>query len=82
MEAALFLAIVFGGSILILVIIGSTIIMGIKMIKGGLSKTGQKRQSDEAKMVQEIYRGLSRMEERVETLETIILEGERKVRSL
>jgi len=29
-------------------------------------------------MIQEIYQGLSRMEERVESLETIILDRERK----
>jgi len=80
MHATLFLAIIFGGSVLILAIIGSTILLGLKILKGGLSRTGQKLQSDEAKMVQEIYRGLSRMEERVEALETIILEGERKIR--
>ncbi|MFH1481329.1 MAG: phage-shock protein [Pseudomonadota bacterium] len=80
MHATLFLAIIFGGSVLILAIIGSTILLGLKILKGGLSRTGQKLQSDEAKMVQEIYRGLSRMEERVEAIETIILEGERKIR--
>ncbi|MFH0845574.1 MAG: phage-shock protein [Pseudomonadota bacterium] len=80
MHATLFLAIIFGGSVLILAIIGSTILLGLKILKGGLSRTGQKLQSDEAKMVQEIYRGLSRMEERVEALEALILEGERKIR--
>jgi hypothetical protein len=32
-------------------------------------------------LIQEIYRGLSRMEERVEALETIILERDRKDRT-
>lgn len=78
MHSVLMLAIILGGSVLILAIIGSTILIGIKILKGGVSRTSQKRQSDEARMIQEIYQGLSRMEERVEALETIILDQERK----
>jgi phage shock protein B len=76
----LIVAIVFGGSVLALAIIGSTILMAIKILKGGLSRKGQKVQSEEARMIQEIYQGLSRMEARVEALETIILDHERKDR--
>jgi phage shock protein B len=56
--------------------------MGIKILKGGTSRTGQKFQAEEARMIQEIYQGLSRMEKRVEALETIILEHDRKDRAL
>lgn len=80
MHAALMLAIVFGGIILALAIIGSTILMGIKIIKSGVSRKGQKFQTDETRIIQEIYQGLSRMEGRVEALETIILGQERKDR--
>ena len=72
------LSIIFGGSILILAIIGSTILMAIKIIKGGVSKKGKQTQADEARMIQEIYQGLSEMERRVEALETLILDRERK----
>ncbi len=72
------LGVIFGGSVLALAIIGSTILMAIKIIKGGVSRKGQKFQAEEARMIQEIYQGLSKMEERVEALETIILESERK----
>jgi phage shock protein B len=78
MHAALILGIIFGGSVLALAIIGSTVLMAIKIIKGGFSRKDQKFQTEEAKMMQEIYRGLSRMEERVEALETIILDRDRK----
>jgi len=78
MSVVLILTIIFGGSILALAIIGSTILMVIKILKGGLSQKGQKLQTDEARMIQEIYQGLSRMEGRVEALETIILDRERK----
>ena len=78
MRGVLILTIIFGGSILALAIIGSTILMAIKILKGGLSQKSQKLQTDEARMIQEIYQGLSRMEGRVEALETIILDRERK----
>jgi phage shock protein B len=82
MSAVLILIIIFGGSILALAIIGSTILMAIKILKGGLSRKGQKLETDEAKVIQQIYQGLSRMEERVEALETIILDRERKDQEL
>ena len=78
MHGVLIVAIVLGGSVLVVAIIGSTILMAIKILKGGLSRKGQRVQSEEAKMIQEIYQGLSRMEARVEALETIILDRERK----
>lgn len=73
-------AIVFGGIVLALAIIGSTILMGIKIIKSGISSKDRKTQGDEARLIQEIYQGLAHMEERVEALETIILNKERKDR--
>jgi len=78
MSGVLILTIIFGGSILALAIIGSTILMAIKILKGGLSQKSQQLQADETRMIQEIYQGLSRMEGRVEALETIILDRERK----
>ena len=77
MEGVLILAIIFGGSVLALAIIGSTLLMVIKILKGGISRKDQRLQAGDTKMIQEIYQGLSRMEERVEALETIILERER-----
>ena len=81
MQGALIVTIVFGGIVLALAIIGSTILMAIKILKGGLSRKGQKFETEEARMIQEIYEGLSRMEERVEALETIILDSKGKDRA-
>ena len=81
MHAVVIVATVFGGIVLALAIIGSTILMAIKIIKGGVSRTGQKSQAEEAKMIQEIYEGLSKMEQRVDSLETIILDSRRKDRT-
>jgi len=78
MHAVLILSIIFGGSILVLAIIGSTILMAIKILKGGISSKGRRSEAEEARIIQEIYEGLGRMESRVEALETLLLERERK----
>jgi len=78
MPGVLIVAIVIGGTVLALAIIGSTILMAVKILKGGLSREGRRFQAEEARMIQEMYQGLSRMEERVEALEIIILDHETK----
>jgi phage shock protein B len=80
MHGALILSIIFGGVVLGLAIIGSTILMGLKIIKGGVSRKGQRSDTEETQMIQEIYHGLAGMEKRVEALETIMIERERKDR--
>jgi phage shock protein B len=82
MHGALILSIIFGCIVLALAIIGSTVLMAIKILKGGVSRKGQQFQAEEARMIQEIYQGLSRLEERAEALETIIIDSERKDRAL
>ena len=81
MHQVAIVAIVFGSIIIILAIIPVTILLAIRLFKGGLSRTDRKKQAEEAKMIQEIYQGLSRMEERIETLETILLDREKEDRS-
>jgi phage shock protein B len=78
MNVVLILSIVFGGTILALAIIGSTILMVVKIIKGGISPQGRRSQAEEARVIQEIYEGLNRMESRVEALETLLLERDQK----
>jgi phage shock protein B len=78
MHTVLILSIIFGGTVLALAVIGGTILLGIKILKGGLSPSSRRSQAEEAKMIQEIYEGLSKMEKRVEALETIILDQTRK----
>ena len=75
---AITLLVIFGFSLLALAIIACTILMAMRILKGGFSKRDQEFQAEEAKMIQEMYKGLSRMEERVEALETIILDREGK----
>jgi len=75
MKEALIVAIVFGSFVLIPAVIGGTILMSIKLLKGG---TARKDQAEDSKIFQEIYQGLSRMEKRVEALETILLDQNKK----
>lgn len=75
MKEALIVAIVFGSLVLIPAVIGGTIVMSIKLLKSGGSR---KDQAEDSKIIQEIYQGLSHMEERVEALETILLDRKQK----
>ena len=77
MHSVVIIAIVFGSIIITFAIIPATILFAIKMFKG--RGTGRQGLADEeTKMIQEIYQSLSKMEDRIETLETLILERERK----
>ena len=78
MEPVLIVAIIFGGVVLGLVVLGSTILMAIKILRGDMSKKGQRLQSEEARILQEVHQGLERMENRLETLETILFDQEGK----
>lgn len=66
--------IVFGSLILILSILCGTILLALKLKHGGFAARSREAHGEEARMIQEIYQGLSRMEARVESLETILME--------
>ncbi len=78
MNAVIIVSIVFTSIVLIFGIIAGTVLMIIKMRHGGVSRKGRKRYDEETKMIQEIYHNLSSMEKRVESLETILMEGKDK----
>jgi phage shock protein B len=48
----------------------------VKMRVDGSPRRNKKVDADETKIIQEIYRGLNKMEDRIDTLETILLEQE------
>ncbi len=79
MAEVLIVGISIGGAILIIATLGLIIIGIIRVSKtGGLSKKEKKTQAEETRMIQDIYHGLTKMEERVESLETILMERQRK----
>ncbi len=77
MQGAVIVAIVFGSIVLALAIVGSTILMAIRIIKGGVTKKQQAQEAEETRMIQEMFQHLSRMETRIEALETILLDQQK-----
>ena len=59
---------------MLVIIVGAIVLMSKK--DGGLR--GDQFQSDETRIIQQIHQGLSKMEKRVEALETILLERDTK----
>lgn len=78
MKMLCLLASSFGFIILALALIVGIIVFTIKIIKGGVSRGDREQQNMEAKMVQDIYQGLRQMEERVETLETLLMDQDKR----
>lgn len=78
MKEVLIVAIVFASIVLALAIIPGAILLAIKFLRGGQSAGDQ---AEEAKMIQKIYQSLSHMEQRVEALETILLDREKQKRT-
>jgi phage shock protein B len=78
MKEVLIVAIVFASIVLSLAIIPGAILLAIKFFRGGQSAGDQ---AEEAKMIQKIYQSLSHMEQRVEALETILLDREKQKRT-
>ena len=56
----------------VVAVIGFLLVAGLAVLRGG----GKSRRSnpDEARLIQEIHRGLDKMEKRIESLETIVLD--------
>ncbi|MFO7885146.1 MAG: phage-shock protein [Desulfobacteraceae bacterium] len=78
MNGALIIAFFTGGAILVLTSLGLIIIAVIRAAKNeGLSKKERTARAEETRMIQDIFKKLSKMEERVETLETILIERQK-----
>jgi phage shock protein B len=78
MQAALIVAIVFCGAVMALAVVGGTILMAIRLVKGGGGREDRRQAAADARMLQEIYQGMARMEERVDALETILIHSKNK----
>jgi phage shock protein B len=80
MNTVIIVAIIFGSILTFAAMLCGTILAVVKMRRSGLSKGSRQSQSEEARVIQEIYQGLSRMEARIEALETILMDGQEKER--
>jgi phage shock protein B len=75
----MFVGFFIGGAILLIATLGLILIGIIRAAKtGGISKKDKQTHADETKMIQDIFNGLSKMEERIEALETILIERQKK----
>jgi phage shock protein B len=61
-----------------LIVGGFFLVWAMRIYKGGADEQGEQTRSQETKLIQEIHQGLIRMEERIEALEIIILDPDRK----
>ena len=67
-------------AVMVLGTIGGLVIGIVSVLKGGTGKKGKKAQSDEREetaLIQEMHRGLVKMAERVESLETLVVNDDR-----
>lgn len=77
MQAVLIVGIVFGSIVAVIAIISAFVLAMIKTRRGGWLR-GSQLTEDETRLIQELHQGLARMEERVEALETILMDREAK----
>ena len=54
------------------------VVLIVKILKGGESGKGKQTSAEEARLVQEIHHGLTRMESRIEVLETLLVDAEKE----
>ncbi len=79
MQGIFFTGIRMGGVLLIVITLGLLLMFIIRALgAGGIFRRDKQADAEEARMIQEIFNGLSRMEERVEALETILSERRKK----
>jgi len=75
MSSVLIAIINVGGSILALIILGIIIIGIIRVARTGtLSNNDKDARAEETRMIQDIYNALPKLEERIDALETILIE--------
>ncbi len=63
-----------GATIVGLVVLGVIFLLGIRLLRPGTANP-RGGDAEEAQLLQEIHRSLTRLEERVETLETLVLDA-------
>jgi phage shock protein B len=57
---------------------GGLVLAALKILKGSPRHDSQQLDIDETKLIQELHQGLSRIEERVEALETLLIDQDRQ----
>lgn len=63
-----------------LLVVGCGVLLAWRLLRGKSIRCSRQAQAEEARLIQEIHQGLLKMEQRVEALETILLERARQER--
>ncbi|HIJ73400.1 MAG TPA: phage-shock protein [Candidatus Hydrogenedentes bacterium] len=78
--AALAIILIFG--LPVVAVLGHYFVETMKVVRGDAAKKKSKElDAEETELIQQIYKGLQRMEQRIEALETILMEVARKENS-
>jgi phage shock protein B len=75
MTAVFIVTIVFTAVVLIIAIISTTILAGMRLRHGKFKANDKKAWNEETRLIQQMHQDLARMETRIETLETILMEN-------
>lgn len=59
-------------------VLGFVVVKILRVLVGAPRPSGQRLQAEEARCMQELFQGLSRLEDRIEALETLLLDRHRK----
>ena len=59
-------------------VVGIIVVKVLRLVTGSSPRGGQQLQAEETQLMQQLHQGLSRMEDRIEALETLLLERDRK----
>ena len=59
-------------------VVGGIFLAALRILKGESRRKSDSNDAEEARMIQDIYHGLVKMEQRVESLETLLLDRQRK----
>jgi len=59
-------------------VVGGIFLAALKILKGDSRRRSNGTDAEEARMMQDIYHGLLKMEDRVESLETLLMDRQRK----
>ncbi len=62
----------------VVLIVGCFVVWALKVVSGGSGRQREEVRTEETRLIQEIHQGLLKMEERIEALETILLDPSRK----
>ncbi len=73
-----FLTFVFAVMLLGVAVVVVIMVLLVRLLRGGSGASTHNEAGNEARLIQELYHGLNKMEERMEALETLLLDKEQK----